>query len=1091
MVLDDEELRRRFGAATLARGRDYAERGLVVEHVSERDADGELDVQGVVSGSGSIPYVVLLSVGIDHGGPWVASRCTCPVRADCKHAVATLLTVRAEHEQEQGSRSARPGRWERQLSTLLDELEIATDSTSTAEPLGVLFDLSRAPSRWSQEAPERGSLRIRPLQRGRRDNWIKTGANWHELPSLQTQGGHSQAQVGVLIELLTSYRAANRQTYFGGETHLSLNSFDATLWHLLERAIGAGVELVAGDGLTTVDVHPETVALEIDVNGDRDAHLRLGVRAADEWHDQDGIDVLGRAGHGVALWRPTEVPARWALTLAPLRRAAGPQTRRLLLSDDSIRVPASGRHDLVTEYLPRLGRHLPVTSSDGTVTLAEPVLPRLAATVTWEAVDQVSLQWSWRYRVGDDDRVYGLEETRGLRGQRLPAHERSLLDALEITDLQAHYLCHGARRERGLVERRTFSHGQAVAFGGDVLPGLLASSVAEVEEIGARPDYRQASTPPVVRFEAREQDPDVPQRTDWLDLEVVISVDGQFLALAHLLEALTLGQDRVVIGDGVHVATDRPEFKQLAELVQAAGELQEQPDDGIRVAHHDLGLWGELADAGIVDAQAQQWVRAARALQTLDTLPQVEPTGVTADLRAYQLDGFRWLAFLWQAGLGGILADDMGLGKTMQTLALVAHARQHGAEPFLVVAPTSVVSIWAHEARTFAPGLVVRTVTESHARRGTTIAQLADGADLVVTSYMLYRLEVDSYVVQRWGGLVIDEAQLVKNHRGKTYQSVRRLDVPFRLALTGTPMENRLIELWSLLSIVAPGLYPWPQRFTELVANPVERLGDSEALDRFRRRIRPFLLRRTKELVAPDLPAKQEQVLEVTLTPRHRRVYETHLQRERQTVLGLVGDFQKNRIAIFSSLTRLRQLSLDAGLVDEQYDGIGSAKVDVLVDHLAEITAEGHRALVFSQFTSFLRRVRERLDAEGIATAYLDGRTRDRATVIDGFKQGDAPVFLISLKAGGVGLTLTEADYCFVLDPWWNPAVEAQAVDRAHRIGQTRPVVVYRLVSADTIEEKVMALKARKAALFAQVVDDDALMSVPLGVDDVRALVED
>jgi SNF2 family DNA or RNA helicase len=338
---------------------------------------------------------------------------------------------------------------------------------------------------------------------------------------------------------------------------------------------------------------------------------------------------------------------------------------------------------------------------------------------------------------------------------------------------------------------------------------------------------------------------------------------------------------------------------------------------------------------------------------------------------------------------------------------------------------------------------------------------------------------------------VLDEAQTVKNHHGKTYQSVRRLDVPFRVALTGTPLENRLMELWSLLSIVAPGLYPWPQRFAELVANPVERLGDRQALDRFRRRIRPFLLRRTKELVAADLPPKQEQVLEVALTPRHRRVYETHLQRERQHVLGLVAeDFDKHRIAIFRSLTRLRQLSLDAALVDEEYAGIGSAKVDVLADHLLEVAAEGHRALVFSQFTSFLRRVRDRLDREGIASAYLDGRTRKRAEVVQGFKRGDAPVFLISLKAGGVGLTLTEADYCFVLDPWWNPAVEAQAVDRAHRIGQQRPVMVYRMVATDTIEEKVMELKARKAALFSRVVDDDSLMAAPLGADDVRALFE-
>ncbi|MGH3365521.1 MAG: DEAD/DEAH box helicase, partial [Nocardioidaceae bacterium] len=360
-----------------------------------------------------------------------------------------------------------------------------------------------------------------------------------------------------------------------------------------------------------------------------------------------------------------------------------------------------------------------------------------------------------------------------------------------------------------------------------------------------------------------------------------------------------------------------------------------------------------------------------------------------------------------------------------------------------------------------------------------------------ITSYTLYRLEVDAYVTQAWGGLILDEAQTVKNHNGKTYQCVRRLDVPFRLALTGTPMENRLMDLWSLLSIVAPGLYPYPRRFVELVANPVERLGDQAVLERFRRRVRPFLLRRTKELVASDLPPKQEQVLEVRLTPRHRRIYETHLQRERQTVLGLVGDFDKHRIAIFRSLTKLRQLSLDAGLVDPEYDGIGSAKLDVLVDHLVELQAEGHRALVFSQFTSYLRRVRDRLVREGIDTAYLDGATRKRGEVVDEFKSGDATVFLISLKAGGVGLTLTEADYVFVLDPWWNPAVEAQAVDRAHRIGQDNPVMVYRLVAENTIEEKVMELKARKAALFSQVVDGDGAMSGAIDADDVRALFDD
>lgn len=284
---------------------------------------------------------------------------------------------------------------------------------------------------------------------------------------------------------------------------------------------------------------------------------------------------------------------------------------------------------------------------------------------------------------------------------------------------------------------------------------------------------------------------------------------------------------------------------------------------------------------------------------------------------------------------------------------------------------------------------------------------------------------------------MLDEAQQVKNHNSKTYGAARLVAAPFRLAVTGTPFENRLMELWALLSITVPGLYPWPQKFNEIVVRPIEKGGDQQALDRFRRRIRPFLLRRTKELVADDLPPKQEQELDVVLGPKHRKLYDTHLAKERQRILGLVDDFDRNRVAIFSALTRLRQLALDPALIDPAHDAVGSAKLDLLVDHLQEIAEEGHKALVFSQFTSFLGRVRERLTAEGIQTTYLDGSTRDRPTVIQRFRDGAAPVFLISLKAGGVGLTLTEADYVFVLDPWWNPAAEAQP--STARTGSARP----------------------------------------------------
>jgi SNF2 family DNA or RNA helicase len=298
------------------------------------------------------------------------------------------------------------------------------------------------------------------------------------------------------------------------------------------------------------------------------------------------------------------------------------------------------------------------------------------------------------------------------------------------------------------------------------------------------------------------------------------------------------------------------------------------------------------------------------------------------------------------------------------------------------------------------------------------------------------------------------------------------------------------MDLWALLSIVAPGLFPSPQRFTELYRAPIESGTSPELLSTLRRRIRPLMLRRTKGQVARDLPPKIEQVLSVQLNPQHRRVYDRHLQRERQRVLGMLQDVDRNRMAILRSLTVLRQLSLDVSLVDESAGAVPSSKIDALVEQLREMATEGHRALVFSQFTGFLRLVRERLDAEGLGHVYLDGRTRDREARIARFRDGDAPVFLISLKAGGSGLTLTEADYVFVLDPWWNPATEAQAVDRTHRIGQDKTVVVYRMVAEGTVEEKVVALQQRKRDLFDRVVEGDGSLSAPLTADDIRGLLD-
>ncbi len=420
LLLEDEDLRRRYGTATLDRARDYVERGMVLTLTHDLDDDGDLDIRGSVAGSTGAPYAVNVSVGLSGDGVWVYSRCSCPVAEGCKHAVALLMTVREDQERANAADGgAGTRRWERQLASVLDELDdLAGRAGSSADkPLALQIELNRRTSRtgyraWAaaQSTPQRGTLRIRPLQRGARDNWIRSGVSWQDVPHLGTRRAFDQAQVTVLNEILAAYRAASRQTYFGSETHLPLSSFNSSVWSLLDRATRAGLPLVPGAGLADVVISTAPVALQVDVNAapERDTHLRVGVTVGEEWYSADDIDVLGDSGHGVALWLPGDRPQTWALTLAPLVRPAGPEVRRLLAAGDALVVPADDRDDLVTEYLPRLQRHVPVISSDGSVAVPEPATARLALTVTWVAVDEVTIAWSWRYRVGEDDRVYGL-----------------------------------------------------------------------------------------------------------------------------------------------------------------------------------------------------------------------------------------------------------------------------------------------------------------------------------------------------------------------------------------------------------------------------------------------------------------------------------------------------------------------------------------------------------------------------------------------------------------------------------------------------------------------------------------------------------
>lgn len=553
------------------------------------------------------------------------------------------------------------------------------------------------------------------------------------------------------------------------------------------------------------------------------------------------------------------------------------------------------------------------------------------------------------------------------------------------------------------------------------------------------------------------------------------------------------------------------QVRSLLQLVEGLEDAEENPEKSSK----------KTSDKGTQDSPAPQ--KASRRV----IAQRPVPAGLQATLRPYQVEGFQWLSFLYEQRLGGILADDMGLGKTVQALALLAHAiEEHRAAsecaaergesvepfaPFLVVAPTSVIANWAAEAARFLPEAKVVTITETTAGK-TPLAERIAGAHLVLTSYTLLRMDEDAYTgyahtlggtvddstgeqsaPEGWGALLLDEAQFVKNTGTRAWSIARAMPARTKIAMTGTPIENNLMELWALLAIVADGLFPSARAFRDLYARPAESGEDpahaAATAARLRRRIRPLMLRRTKELVAAELPAKNDTRVNLPLAPGHRRIYDTHLQRERQKVLGLLEDMDKNRFTIFQSLTLLRRLALDATLIDpEAYAGVSSVKRDYLVQQLPDLLEKGHRVLVFSQFTGYLKSISARLAEEGIGHLYLDGSTRNRAEVIEAFTSGQEPVFLISLKAGGFGLNLTEADHVFIMDPWWNPAAEQQAVDRIHRIGQDKEVHVYRLVAEGTIEEKVMQLKESKAALFDAVVGEGEFASAAVTAEDVREL---
>ena len=583
--------------------------------------------------------------------------------------------------------------------------------------------------------------------------------------------------------------------------------------------------------------------------------------------------------------------------------------------------------------------------------------------------------------------------------------------------------------------------------------------------------YRQAS-----KF-----DLSVKSGQDWFDLDATADFDGRTVTFPRLLEALRRGDSSIVLDDGSLGMVPEEWLKKYGLLAQM-GTVE---GDSVRFSRAQVGVLDALLASRPEVTFDKQFARARDELRKFQGVAAADPPKqFQGELREYQREGLGWLRFLRKFGFGGCLADDMGLGKTVQVLALLAGKRNG---PALVVVPKSLIFNWKQEAARFAPKLTVLDHTGT--ARDKTGAEFKN-ADIILTTYGTLRKDAALFAEQRFDTCVLDESQSAKNAETETAKAVRLIQADHRLALSGTPVENHLGELWTLFDFLNPGMLGRAALFSGGMGSL--RNPDAETKELLAKALRPFILRRTKAQVAKDLPEKTEQTVYCDLEPAQRQMYDELREHYRNSLLNRVASvgLARSKFQVLEALLRLRQAACHPGLIDKKRTAESSAKLEVLLPQLQELAESGCKVLVFSQFTSLLAIVRKRLDDAGVIYEYLDGKTRDRAERVERFQtDADCKLFLISLKAGGVGLNLTAAEYVFLLDPWWNPAVEAQAIDRSHRIGQTKPVFAYRLIARGTVEEKVLALQQSKRDLADSILSGDGRFITDLKREDLELLL--
>lgn len=1124
--VDIQALVATFGDTMAARGRDYAAEDRVLTLKFNEDT-GRL--VGRVRGSEDKIWrasVTLRKTDSSLGGipiwdvDWAT--CSCPVGVDCKHAAAlifesneravassdvlTAADLEPSQEPEEPENGIPGLPWRQVVNELLPVMDSDQEFTDVA--LGVEIDaLHTEPAgyrtrfAWREATAEDLqnqtdlTIRLRPLRVGARGRWIKGNMNWtlFDLPFHQSAHGPYQflpEQHDALHELNRLYTTS--VSSLGSNDVITLATINMPqMWDVLAKIDNAGIQLVPLQKIinrVTVTA-PARIIFDATETENDDVALRIQAQLPTETLVPSG--TLGAIGLYTIDYYAESATAD--INVIPVAQPLSRTVMDLIESPEPMLIPADDTEDFFDNVYPLLAGVIPLASQDHSVELPdippstlELTLEYYQATHQGERQDHVRISSRWDY-LGTEDQSEHQEQVL-----------EDISDELELSSVPGKTILIGA---------------DAARFVDEALPALLQHEHVRVIETEERPAYTRLTGDPHIVINATQS-----EKNDWFDLGFQVTIEERTIPFRQLFIALVRNQDSLLLVDGTYFSLNHEAFDPLRKLLEEASSMDDFGVENTSISRFNAALLDDAedaADAFHADPAIVEWQNALSVLRDAADIPKLQvPQTMQAELRDYQHEGYEWLSYLYDLGLGGILADDMGLGKTLQSLAMIARAKALGEQkPFLVIAPSSVLPVWRDEVERFVPDLRVVAVDVSNLRRSETIEKIRQRADIVVTSYAIARLDEEFIAEEPWAGLILDEAQFVKNHQTKAHKAIRNFRAGFKLAITGTPMENTLSDLWSIFRLVVPGMLPRYAKFRDDYLRPIEagqrvartepgntedteeqvqqKTRSREAMTKLRTKIRPFMLRRTKEAVAAELPDKQEMVLQVQMEREHEQLYQQILQRERKNVLNLVADMDSNRISIFRSLTLLRMLALDPSIVDDQYAHVPSSKLNDLMARLAEILPEGHRVLIFSQFTSFLARLGEQLDQRDIDYAYLDGSTRNRGEAVEQFRSGEAPVFLISLRAGGFGLTLTEADYVFLLDPWWNPAVEAQAVDRAHRIGQDKNVMVYRMVSKGSIEEKVLALQQQKVEMFAALTEDDTAFASNVTADDIRALFDD